>query len=221
MEVTARSFLGDIQSAVAGLPWGTGDASGAQKKNHTERLSHDFSTIIAEHLRQAGLPGVKAPVGGPDKSFMGGYGPKGVDVYLSDEKHGLLLTSGVKGLVFDPGKNLKNRYRDMVMEALELHKRFPCAVCGHFFFIGKAESSRGSKKFGTVLGEAVALLQNIADRKRPDESPELYEALGIMVVDPGKPASVDLAPAAVPEGLWAASYCERLVDIFHHRNPFF
>ncbi len=54
---------------------------------------------------------------------MGGYGTKGVDVYLSDEKHGLLLTSGVKGPVFDPRKNLKNRYRDMVMEALELHRR--------------------------------------------------------------------------------------------------
>jgi hypothetical protein len=42
---------------------------------------------------------------------MGGYGPKGVDVYLADERHGPLLTSGVMGLVFDPRKNLKNRYR--------------------------------------------------------------------------------------------------------------
>ncbi len=221
MEETTRSFLRDIQAAVAGLPWGAGDAAGADKKNHTERLSHIFSTVIADHPRLAGLAGVKAPVSGPDKSFMGGYGPKGVDVYLSDEKHGLLLTSGVKGLVFDPGKNLKNRYRDMVMEALELHKRFPYAVCGHFFFIGKTESSRGSKKFGTVLGEAVALLQNISDRKRPDEAPELYEAMGIMVMDPGDPASVDLAPSVVPEHLQAATYCERLVHIFHHRNPFF
>jgi len=218
----SESFLVEgIRAAVAVLPWENGEASGADKKNHTERLSRDFSTIIAGHLRRAGLGGVKAPGGGPDKSFMGGYGPKGVDVYLSDEKHGLLLTSGVKGLLFDPGKNLKNRYRDMVMEALELHKRFPYAVCGHFFFVGRTESSRSSKKFGTVLGEAVALLQNISDRRRPDESPELYEALGIMVVDPGDPASVDLAPTAVPEGLWAATYCERLVDIFHHRNPFF
>ena len=221
MEGTARSFLGDIQSAVAGLPWGAGEASGADKKNHTERLSHRFSAIIARHLGQAGLQDVKAPSGGPDKSFVGGYGPKGVDVYLSDERHGLLLTSGVKGLLFDPGKNLKNRYRDMVMEALELHKRFPYAVCGHFFFIGKTEASRGSKKFGTVLGEAVALLQNIADRKRPDEAPELYEAMGIMVMDPGDSASVDLAPSVVPEHLQAATYCQRLVHIFQHRNPFF
>lgn len=221
MNVSASSFLNDIRRAVTAVPWDIGKSSRVEKKNHTERLSHSFSRIIAEHLRHAGLGGVKAALGGPDKSFMGGYGPKGVDVYLSDEKHGLLLTSGVKGLLFDPAKNLKNRYRDMVMEALELHKRFPYAVCGHLFFIGKSESSRRSRKFGTVLGEAVALLQNIAGRSRPDEPPELYEAIGIMVMDPGDPESVDLAPRLVPEHLHAVTYCERLVEIFHRRNPFF
>ena len=129
------------------------DAAGSTKKNYTEALSHQISRVLAAELRDLGLGGVRAPTGA-DKSFMGGYGPKGVDVYLSDEKHGLLLTSGVKGLVFDPRKNLKNRYRDMVMEALELHRRFPYAVCGHLFFLGRTESALPSRKFGTVLGEA-------------------------------------------------------------------
>ncbi|NCA70426.1 MAG: hypothetical protein EOM91_10000 [Sphingobacteriia bacterium] len=163
----------------------------------------------------------RAPLIGRDKSFMGGYGPKGVDVYLSDEKHGLLLTSGVKGLVFDPRKNLKNRYRDMVMEALELHRRFPYAICGHLFFLGRTESALASKKFGSVLGEAAVLMSGIANRRLPTDAPELYEVIGIMLLDPGEPDSLDLAPAGVPAELHAECYAQRLVDAFNRRNPFY
>jgi hypothetical protein len=55
--------------------------------------------ILAEALQRLGLTDVRPPVSGRDRSFMGGYGTKGVDVYLSDEKHGLLLTSGPQRLV--------------------------------------------------------------------------------------------------------------------------
>jgi len=197
------------------------DAAGGVKKNYTEALSHDISRALATVLRELGLSEVRAPTGGRDKSFMGGYGTKGVDVYLSDEKHGLLLTSGVKGLVFDPRKNLKNRYRDMVMEALELHRRFPYAVCGHLFFLGRTESALPSKKFGTVLGEAAVLMAGIAQRRMPTDAPELYEEIGILLFDPGNPESLDLAPKGVPDGLHAASYPQRLVDAFNRRTPFY
>ena len=82
------------------------DAPGGKKKNYTETVSRGLCQAIAGVLIEKGLQGVRAPDRGPDKQFMGGYGTKGVDVYLSDEKHGLLLTSGVKGLVYDPRKNL-------------------------------------------------------------------------------------------------------------------
>lgn len=196
------------------------DASGSAKKNYTEALSHQISRILAAELRALGLDGARAPTGA-DKSFMGGYGPKGVDVYLSDEKHGLLLTSGVKGLIFDPRKNLKNRYRDMVMEALELHRRFPYAVCGHLFFLGRSESALRSKKFGSVLGEAAVLMSGIANRRLPTDAPELYEQIGIVLFDPGDAESLDLAPASVPPDLHAATYPQRLVDAFNRRNPFY
>lgn len=198
-----------------------GDASGGVKKNYTEALSHAISGLLARELRNLGLPGTHAPESGRDKSFMGGYGPKGVDVYLSDEKHGLLLTSGVKGLLFDPRKNLKNRYRDMVMEALELHRRFPYAVCGHFFFLGRTEAALSSKKFATVLGEAAVLMSGIAKRRLPTDAPELYEEIGIALLDPGDPDSLDLAPASVPPELHALTYPQRLVDTFNRRNPFY
>jgi hypothetical protein len=209
--------LADVVSAIELPPPG---AAGSAKKNYTERLSGRFTEIIQRRLQDLGLPRARAPRG-RDKQFMGGYGTKGVDVYLSDEKHGLLLSSGTKGIVYDIPKNLKNRYRDMVMEALELHKRSPFAVCGHLLFLGRAESARPSRAFGTVLGEAVALLRSISGRERPDEASEVYETMGVLLLDPGRPDSIDLEPAGVPAELNALSYCERLVAAFHTRNPFF
>ena len=193
------------------------------RKNYTEKLSHLVTEEIAEELRQLGLARVAAPPRGKDKQFMGGYGTKGVDVCLSDEKHGLLLTSGIKGLVHDPSKNLKNRYRDMAMEALELHKRFPYAVCGHLLFLGKSEALKPKVRgnFANALDEAVALLTNVSSRSRPEDAPELYETMGIMLIEPGKPKQLDMKPAGVPRELWAADYCTRLRDIFRARNPFY
>ena len=210
-----------IMDAVRSEPCPAPDAAGSAKKNYTEALSHEISAVVAAELVSKGLDRVCAPGRGKDKQFMGGYGTKGVDVFLSDEKHGLLLTSGIKGIVFDPGKNLKNRYRDMVMEALELHKRFPYAVCGHLLFLGKSESLAASTKFGTHLGEAVALLSTIVGRERPEDAPELYETMGILLLDPGAPRSVELNPPGVPDELCAATYCDRLVRIFQSRNPFY
>lgn len=211
----------EIQAALRTLEAPPSGASGPTKKNYTEKLSHLIAATVAEELRTLGLTHVRAPVGGHDRQFMGGYGTKGVDVYLSDEKHGLLLTSGVKGLVFDPRKNLKNRYRDMVMEALELHKRFPYAVCGHLFFLGHTEAHYGSKRFGNVLGEAISLLSLISGRHRPDEPPELYETMGILLLESGDPESVDISPQQVPEELRAEAYCQRLWRHFTARNPFY
>ncbi len=194
---------------------------GGQKKNYTEAVSGRLGQLVAGRLRHLGLAHVRAPQGARDKQFMGGYGTKGVDVSLSDEKHGLLLTSGIKGILFDVPKNLKNRYRDVVMEALELHKRFPYAVCGHLLFLSRSEVGRGNQAFGTVLAEAVALLSGITGRRRPDEPAELYEAMGILLFEPGDPTSVVWAPEGVPAELTAETYCERLVAAFHRRNPFF
>lgn len=210
-----------IIAVVQSVPAPPREAAGADKKNYTEALSHQISTAVAEELTAKGLSGVRSPGRGRDKQFMGGYGSKGVDVYLSDEKHGLILTSGVKGLLYDPRKNLKNRYRDMVMEALELHKRFPYAVCGHLFFLGKTEAYYSSRKFGNVLGEAVALLSLISGRQRPEDAPELYETMGILLVDPGDPDSVEMAPANLKPDLCAEGYCDRLIEYFSSRNPFY
>lgn len=212
------SIEAGLRVALARL--GSAPGTGPARKNYTEKVSAVLTDLVAARLRELGLRGTRAPQGNRDKQFMGGYGTKGVDAYLSDEKHGLLLSSGTKGVLFDVRKNLKNRYRDMVMEALELHTRFPYATCGHLFFLGKNEVARVSRTFGTVLGEAVTLLDGITGRERRGDSPELYEVMAIALLEPGDPSSVELEPDGVPEHLTAASYCERLVDVFRRRNPF-
>jgi hypothetical protein len=49
------------------------------KKNYTEALSHEISRLLAATLNDLGLTAARAPVNQHDKTFMGGYGPKGVE----------------------------------------------------------------------------------------------------------------------------------------------
>lgn len=52
-------------------------ASGGLKKNYTEALSHEISRLLAATLNDLGLTAARAPANQHDKTFMGGYGPKG------------------------------------------------------------------------------------------------------------------------------------------------
>lgn len=88
-------------------------------------------------------------------------------------------------------------------------------------FMGRDEALREEKKFGSVLAKATALFTSITGRERPEDAPELYETAGILLIQPGDPDSVDLAPQGVPKELQAEGYCQRLVDTFRVRNPFF
>lgn len=51
-------------------------ASGGDKKNCTEALSHQISRLLANELRELGIEGAQAPTSGRDRSFMGGYGTR-------------------------------------------------------------------------------------------------------------------------------------------------
>ena len=151
---------------------------------------------------------------------MGGLGPKGVDVYVADEKHGLLLSSGTKGLLFDVRKNLLNRFRDMVAEALELHMRFPYAVCGHVFFVNAEAKQTEARLHGTVLRRIVVLLEGVSGRRVPADPAEVYEQLALVPVDLAT-GRVEISPVDVPEALRLRSYFDRMLQSFEQRNPFY
>ncbi len=159
-------------------------ASGSLRKNYTEKVSHAFSRVCAVEFRTDGLTRAQGTGAGRDKQFMGGLGPKGVDVYVADEKHGLLLSSGTKGILFDVRKNLLNRFRDLVTEALELHMRFPYAVCGHVLFVDAQARSTEARLHGTVLRRIVVLLEGVSGRRAPADPNEIYEQLALVPVNP-------------------------------------
>jgi len=211
----------DIQQAVAacGVPL-SDTASGAERKNYTEKLSHALSAACLSEFKRVGLSAAQMPSRGRDKQFMGGLGPKGVDIYVADEKHGLLLSSGTKGLMFDVRKNLLNRFRDMVAESLELHMRFPYAVCGHVFFVDAEACRTPARLHGTVLRRIVMLLDGVSGRRLPADPPEVYEHIALLLVNP-REGTVEIQPADVPESLQFCSYSERMLRSFEQRNPFY
>jgi hypothetical protein len=196
------------------------DAGGADKKNYTERLSHALSQVCLAEFVSAGVTAARLPTRGRDKQFMGGLGPKGVDLYVADEKHGLLLSSGTKGLMYDVRKNLLNRFRDMVAEALELHMRFPYAVCGHVLFIDSSARETPARLHGTVLQRIVVLLDGIASRRVPADPPELYEQVSLLLLFPSR-GTAEIAPSDVPESLHFRTYFDRMLRSFEQRNPFY
>lgn len=195
-------------------------AGGKDKKNYTERLSHAYSEVFAAEFRRAGLSEARVPERGRDRQFMGGLGPKGVDVYVADEKHGLLLSAGAKGLLHDVRKNLLNRFRDMVAEALELHMRFPYAVCGHVLFIDAEARALPTASGGTVLQRVVTLLEGASGRRVPADPPQVYEHLALLLLSPAD-GSVETQPDDVPALLHYTSYFDRMRQTFVQRNPFY
>jgi len=218
MPMPDASAVEDAMAACGPAP--ASDASGADKKNYTERLSHALSTVSRSELVRVGLTAARGAARGRDKQFMGGLGPKGVDVFVADEKHGLLLSSGTKGLMFDVRKNLLNRFRDMVAEALELHMRFPYAVCGHVLFIDTAARTASARLHGTVLNRIVTLLDGIANRRVPADPPELYEHIAVLLLDTAA-SKAEIAPADVPQSMHFATYMDRMLRSFEQRNPFY
>src|SRR6266700_2728433 len=156
--------LVDAITATGPLPSDT--APQAEKKRYSEILSSHLAREVAAGLRAVGFGNVKPLKDGPgEKAFQGGLGPKKVDVSFSDEQHGLLLAVSIKSINFAPfGKNLKNRFGDLLTEAITLHLRFPYSiVCMLFAFplasnqdLTKARTIstfvRAMKLFATVSG---------------------------------------------------------------------
>ena len=107
-----------VDAVIAAGPIPPLTAAQADKKRYSEVLSAHLAIEVGEGLRAIGFDTVKPSRGGPgEKAFQGGLGPKKVDVSYSDEQHGLLLAVSVKTICFSPfGKNLKNRFGDLLTE---------------------------------------------------------------------------------------------------------
>jgi hypothetical protein len=210
-------------------------ATQSEKRRYSELVSQKLAVAIAQELRQRGLkdarPAGEGDLGdsGAERRMAGGLGAKKVDVTWATEESGLLLAISIKSINFRDSKtknfqkNLINRRGDMLMEAVTLHRRFPYAVLGAFFFLDKEAENDDTKKRRSTLANAHSRLQLFTGRNDPAGREEQFERFYLILLD-ARPDIVILRPFAVGEGVTQLSFGEILDDLLKlvaQRNPDF
>jgi len=152
-------------------------------------------------------------------------GPKKVDVSYSDEQHGLLLAVSIKSINFPPfGKNLKNRFGDLLTEAITLHLRFPYSVvCMLFAFpITANEDVTKGRKLST-FDRAMKLFATVSGRRDYTDPGEKFENVAMMLFEPytskRRRPKFQLFDARTREPMTEADYFLTLRHIYNERNP--
>jgi hypothetical protein len=216
--------LADAITATGSLPSDT--ALQADKKRYSEMLSSHLARELAAGLRAVGFPNVKPLHGGPgEKAFQGGLGPKKVDVSFSDEQHGLLLAVSIKSISFAPfGKNLKNRFGDLLTEAITLHLRFPYSiVCMLFAFPLASDQDLTRARTVSTFARAMKLFATVSGRKDYTDPGEKFENVTMLLFEPltGRRRRGRLALYDAQTGIKMSEdeYFLRLRQIYNNRNP--
>lgn len=182
---------------------------------------------MAASLRELGFGETKPLKGGPsERAFQGGLGTKKVDVSYADEQHGLLLAISIKTIGFPPfEKNLKNRFSDLLTEAITLHMRFPYSPVSAFFAFPVAadEDVTRARKVSTFM-RAARLLSLASGRKEYTDPAEKFENIAALAYRPSTkrgtgPEIVKLIDCTTLLTITEEEYFELLRRIYNKRNP--
>lgn len=200
--------------------------SQAQKKRYSEVLSSHLAQELAAGLRNVGFKNVRPLAGGPgERAFQGGLGPKKVDVSYSDEQHGLMLAVSIKSICFAPfGKNLKNRFGDLLTEAITLHLRFPYSViCMLFAFpIASNEDVTKLRSISTFT-RAMKLFATVSGRRDYTDPGEKFENVTMMLFEPVTSGQLggnfQLYDAKTEKLITEEEYRQTIRRIYNERNP--
>jgi len=216
--------LADAVVATGPLP--PDSVSQEKKKRYSEILSSHLARELAASLRRAGFQNVKPMEGGPtERAFQGGLGPKKVDVSYADEQHGLMLAVSVKSICFAPfGKNLKNRFGDLLTEAITLHLRFPYSVICMLFAFPAASSQDITKlRSMSTFVRAMKLFATVSGRKDYTDPGEKFENVTMMLFEPltaEEPiGNYRLYDAKTERIITEEEYIQALRRIYNERNP--
>jgi hypothetical protein len=165
-----------LDDALKLLPTKPSDTSPAShKKAYSESMSNRLAEVFAEELRNRGLKGARpgppglVGVSGAERQMVGGIGAKKVDVTWATEELGLLFAASVKTINFKDSrtknyqKNLTNRRGDMLFEGVTLHRRFPYAVLGGFFFLDEGAESDSTERRRSTFENAHQRLRLLRD----------------------------------------------------------
>lgn len=207
-------------------------AKTSDKKRYSEQLSANLAQAFAADLRARGLtntrpsPPGEAGSSGAERRIAGGIGAKKVDVTFTTEESGLILALSIKSINFADSKarnyqkNLTNRRGDMLFESVTLHRRFPYAVLGGFFFFDEgAEKDGNTKRLSTFLN-AHQTLRLFTRRDAPAGRDEVFERLYIALhhASPDAP-SVTFFEAGKPEApVSLSSIFDELIAVVGERN---
>lgn len=225
-----------LETALKGLSVKPPDtATQAEKKRYSERVSEVVALAVAEELRLRGLrearPAAPGELGGSgaERRMAGGLGAKKVDVTWATEEAGLLLAISIKSINFKDKrtgnyqKNLVNRRGDMLMEAVTLHRRFPYAVLGAFFFFDKGALTDSTGRRKSTFENAHARLKLFTGRDDPSGRDEQFERFYLLslAADPAA-VSIEAFEVGQPTKIIPLSDIVRdLLTIVAERNPDF
>jgi hypothetical protein len=185
-----------LQAGLKGLPERPADnAERTAKQAYSQRMSQVIANAFAEELRNRGmttaLPAPPGTVGisGAERRLSGGIGAKRVDASWATEESGLILGLSVKTINWRDArsknfqKNLTNRRGDMLFESVTLHRRFPYAVLGGFFFLDREAERDNTPKRRSTWVNAHQRLRLFTRRFDPAGREEQLERLYLVLVE--------------------------------------
>ena len=166
---------------------------------------------------------------GAERRMDGGLGAKKVDVTWATEESGLLLALSIKTINFRDHKtgnfqkNLTNRRNDMLFESTTLHRRFPYATIGGFFFFDMGAKTDGTKSRQSTFLNAHRRLKMFTGRNDPAGRPEQYERIFIVLVeaDPEKATYEVYRAGDTATQVALEQALLELLDIVAERSPDF
>ena len=142
---------------------------------------------------------------------------------------GLLLAVSVKTINFrdqktgNYQKNLTNRRGDLLIEAVTLHRRFPYAVIGGFFFLDAGAAEDGTERRRSTFFNADHRLRMFTGRDDPAGRDEQFERMNLVLLDADRePPLVEVHPIGrqgFPVSLSQAF--DDLIQLVARRNPDF
>ncbi len=165
-------------------------ADRAAKKNYAERLSRELAQLVADGLR-AEFPGIlPSPEGrGQESRARTARGFKKLDVNYSTPELGLGLGVSIKTLNFvDPRterytKNYTRIDNELRAEAMDYHRRQPYAVLVALVFLPSDACDDGTPERKSSLAKAIEIFRFRAGREHPNDLPELFERIFLMLYE--------------------------------------
>lgn len=223
-------------AALKTLPEKPDEAASARAKGrYSELVSKVVAQAFAEELRARGLKSARpAPPGvagksGAERRMAGGIGAKKVDVTWATEESGLIFALSIKSINFRDSKsgnfqkNLTNRRGDMLFEGVTLHRRFPYAILGGFFFLDKGAAADATEKRSSTFTNAHKRLRMFTGRSDPAGRDEQYERLYIVLLNANRfqPEYAAYNVGDSETSVTLDSIFAELVGLIAERNPDF